>query len=60
MQLVLKMVREVRGALLRSLSPFLSVREQHMIGVMRLGVLRMTPGITEVDAAVRDRPTKLK
>lgn len=58
--LVLKMVREVRGALLRSLSPFLSVREQHMIGVMRLGVLRMTPGITEVDAAVRDRTTKPK
>jgi hypothetical protein len=57
---VLQLVREMRNVLLRELPQFLSDGERKMMGVMRLGVLRTSAGITEVDEALRVRTTKIK
>jgi len=57
---VLKLVRCIRDLLLQGLLPFLSDCEKQMMGAMRIGVLRTTAGIPEVDEAVRARTTKTK
>jgi hypothetical protein len=58
---VLWVVRSARDALLRGeVHEYLTKKEQLMMSAMRLGVLRTTEGIAEVDEAVRARSTKLK
>ena len=58
---VLWLVRSARDALLRGeVHEYLTKKEQLMMSAMRLGVLRTTEGIAEVDEAVRARSTKLK
>ena len=58
---MLWLVRSARDALLRGeVHEYLTKKEQLMMSAMRLGVLRTTEGIAEVDEAVRVRSTKLK
>jgi hypothetical protein len=58
---VLWLVRSARDALLRGeVHEYLTKKEKAMLSAMRLGVLRTTEGIAEVDEAVRARSTKLK
>ena len=58
---VLWLVRPAKDALLRGeVHEYLTKKEQMMMSAMRLGVLRATEGIAEVDKAVRVHSMKLK
>ena len=55
------MIRAARGALLRGkVDKLLTDGEKLMMSLMRLGILRTTAGVAEVDEAVRARSTTLK
>ena len=54
---MLTVVRAIREVLLQRMLPFLSEKDKGVMDVMRIGILRVTPGVQLIDEAVRVRTT---
>ena len=52
---VLTVVRAIRDVLLQRMLPFLSEKDKRVMDVIRIGILRVTPGVQLIDEAVRVR-----
>ena len=54
---VLTVVRAIRDVLLQRMLPFPFEKDKKVMDVIRIGILRVTPGVQLIDEAVRVRTT---
>ena len=54
---VLTVVRAIRDVLLQRMLPFLFEKDKKVMDIIRIGILRVTPGVQLIDKAVRVRTT---